>query len=115
MSMSWKCIPKFPFLALLSVSGLIVLSFSPIATQAQSLATQPALPQHSQIQVYFNRNQANSYTDSYRQISRLGDNLEAIVITQIASAQQSIDVAVTGISLPGVAQALVERKQAGVA
>lgn len=109
--MSWQWISQWSFLLLMSFSSLMLLGSNAIAIAAE---LQPSLPQHPQIQVYFNHNPANRYTDPYRQVSRLGENLEAIVITQITSAQQSIDIAVTGISLPSVAQALVERKRAGV-
>jgi phosphatidylserine/phosphatidylglycerophosphate/cardiolipin synthase-like enzyme len=72
------------------------------------------LPQHPNIQAYFNYNPASTYTDPYRQISRKGDNLEVVVIEQIASAKRSIDLAVEEINLPGIAQALAERHKAGV-
>lgn len=90
----------------------IAPSKSDIAT-AQEPSTSP-LPQHPQIQVAFNYNRASSYTDSYKQVNRPGDNLEKIVLEQIASAKQSIDLAVEEISLPTIAQALVEKHKAGV-
>ena len=112
--MVWKYISRFLLSLLMSGFCFIVFSLNLIANAAELQPTQSPLPQHPQIQVYFNRNQANSYTDPYRQVSRLGDDLEAIAISQIASAQRTIDIAVTGISLPNVAQALVERQKAGV-
>lgn len=74
----------------------------------------PPLPQDPFIQVYFNHNQAASYTEPYRDTSRSGDDLEGIVVKTIQSAQTSIDVAVQELRLPEVAEALVERQKAGV-
>ncbi|MDX2215037.1 MAG: phospholipase D-like domain-containing protein [Oculatellaceae cyanobacterium bins.114] len=72
------------------------------------------LPQSPDIQVYFNHSQSAVYTDPYRQRSRLGDDLEQIIIDTIASAQSSIDLAVQELHLPRVAAALRDRYQAGV-
>jgi competence ComEA-like helix-hairpin-helix protein len=72
------------------------------------------LPQDDQIQVYMNHEPASSYTEPYRQITRNGDNLEQLIIDAIASARSTVDVAVQEFRLPGIAQALVERQQAGV-
>ncbi|MEE3718916.1 phospholipase D-like domain-containing protein [Tumidithrix elongata RA019] len=73
-----------------------------------------ALPQHPHIQAYFNYNQANSYTDPYRQIKRPGDDLEKILVEQINQAKVSVDVAVQELRLPNIAKALIDRKAAGV-
>ena len=73
-----------------------------------------ALPQDPYIQAYFNQSQSNVYTDSYRDISRYGDNLEQIVITAIDEATTSIDVAVQEFNLPLIAHALVRSAQRGV-
>jgi len=72
------------------------------------------LPQDPHIQVFFNQSQAARYTEAYRPQERLGDDLEAIVIGAIASAQRSVDIAVQELRLPGIAWALVERHRAGV-
>ena len=72
------------------------------------------LPQHGQIQVYMNQNLAASFTDSYRQITRPGDDLESIIVDQIQSAQSTVDVAIQELRSPRIAQALRDRKQAGV-
>lgn len=72
------------------------------------------LPQDPLIQVYFNQSETSDYNDPYRQIVRLGDDLEETIVEAIAKAQSSIDVAVQELRLPKVAQALVERHQAGV-
>lgn len=80
----------------------------------QSVAQLPQLPQDPLIEVYFNQSQASSYTESTRQQTRSGDNLEEIIIGTIANATSSVDVAVQELRLPGIAQALVERYQAGI-
>ncbi|WP_299412283.1 phospholipase D-like domain-containing protein [Acaryochloris sp. IP29b_bin.148] len=72
------------------------------------------LPQHSQIRVYMNQSLANSFTDAYRQITRPGDDLESIIVEQIQAAQSTVDVAIQELRSPRIAQALRDRKQAGV-
>ena len=74
------------------------------------------LGQDPWVEVYFNRNQAHGadYTEPYRQITRPGDNLEAIIVEAIASAQSTVDIAVQELNLPQIAEALVKRHQAGV-
>nr|WP_242020168.1 phospholipase D-like domain-containing protein [Nodosilinea sp. FACHB-131] len=91
--------------------------FVGVSSQFRSEATLPTLaplPQDTYIQAYFNHNQAATYTDPYRQITRHGDDLEQVVVDAIATAQTSIDVAVHEFSLPGIAHALADRKAAGV-
>ncbi|MDJ0681797.1 MAG: phospholipase D-like domain-containing protein [Xenococcaceae cyanobacterium MO_167.B52] len=74
------------------------------------------LPQDSDIQVFLNhRNTAEKqYTDSYRKIQRPGDNLEAVIIEAINSAEVSIDIAVQEFQLSEIALALSKKKQQGV-
>lgn len=72
------------------------------------------LPQDPLIQVYFNHSEASVYTEPYRHISRFGDDLEQIIIDTITQSTSTIDVAVQEFRLPNIAQALVERHQAGV-
>ncbi len=98
--------------------GLGLLLFVGVSSQFRSEATLPTLdplPQDPYIQAYFNQNQAATYTDPYRQITRHGDDLEQVVMDAIATAQSSIDVAVHEFSLPGIAHALADRQAAGVA
>ena len=73
-----------------------------------------SLPQDPLIESYFNQSQASSYTEPLRQQTRLGDNLEEIIVNTIANATSSVDVAVQELRLPAIAQALAERYQAGV-
>lgn len=74
----------------------------------------PALPQHPDIQVFFNHNQSSRYTDPYRKIERLGDNLEKVMIENINQAKSSLDIAVQELRLPNIALAIVEAKLRGV-
>ncbi|MBD2109185.1 phospholipase D-like domain-containing protein [Nodosilinea sp. FACHB-13] len=97
--------------------GIGFLLFVGISSQFRSeatLSTLAPLPQDPYIRAYFNHNQAATYTDPYRQITRHGDDLEQVVVDAIATAQTSIDVAVHEFSLPGIAHALADRKAAGV-
>ncbi len=75
----------------------------------------PPLPQNDLIQVYFNQNQAEGaqYTEPYRPITRAGDNLEEIIINEINSAQNTIDIAIQDINLPNLARAIALQHQAG--
>jgi phosphatidylserine/phosphatidylglycerophosphate/cardiolipin synthase-like enzyme len=81
---------------------------------AQTLAKLSPLPQHPQIQAFFNQNPVNSYLEPYRGIQRPGDDLESIIIAEIDRAQQSIDIAVQEFKLPRIALALAKRQQAGI-
>jgi len=74
----------------------------------------PPLPQHPKIHVYFNQNQASRYTDPYRNVQRLGDNLEKIIIDNIVKAKTSLDIAVQELRLPFVAKAIVDAQKRGV-
>lgn len=66
------------------------------------------------VSAYFNHNSSASYTDPYRKISRPGDNLEAVLLKEIAAAKKTIFIAVLEFRLPLVAAALAEKKAAGV-
>jgi phosphatidylserine/phosphatidylglycerophosphate/cardiolipin synthase-like enzyme len=96
---------------LLLVAGLIIWLRS---QPGQTLAKLSPLPQHPQIQAFFNQNPVNSYLDPYRGIQRSGDDLESIIIAEIDRAQQSIDIAVQEFKLPRIALALAKRQQAGI-
>jgi phosphatidylserine/phosphatidylglycerophosphate/cardiolipin synthase-like enzyme len=96
---------------LLLVAGLIIWLRS---QPGQTLVKLSPLPQHPQIQAFFNQNPVNSYLDPYRGIQRPGDDLEAVIIREIDRAQQSIDIAVQEFKLPRIALALAKRQQAGI-
>ena len=94
--------------------GIIALTIS-IAGGCQSPAgIVPPLPQHPNIQVFFNHSQASRYTDPYRNIERLGDNLEAVIIDNINLAKFSLDIAVQELRLPNIAKAIADAKVRGV-
>ena len=75
------------------------------------------LPQDPDIQVFFNHRETGTeqYTDPYRNIERPGDNLEAVIVEAINSAQSSIELAVQELQLPEIALALSQKQQQGVA
>lgn len=97
---------------LLLAGGLLALGVSWWRQRLTPLAS--ALPQDPLIQVYFNQSQAEVYREPYRKRSRLGNDLEHVILDGIASAQSSIDVAAHELNLPRVAQALAKRKEEGL-
>ncbi|MEO1519870.1 MAG: phospholipase D-like domain-containing protein [Cyanobacteria bacterium J06633_2] len=98
-----------------TVFGLLLLwGLSQLSRHSRSLPLQPSLPQDPQIQVYFNHSQSASYTEPYRQRHRYGHDLEEVIVEAIASANQSVDVAVQELQLPNIAHALKERHESGV-
>lgn len=105
------------FLFFIATCLVVTLSGCPQTENSppQKVRADP-LPQDERIQVYFNHNQAKgaNYTDPYRNIARSGDNLEQVIIDNIASATKTIDVAVQEFRLPKIAQALVKKKESGV-
>lgn len=72
------------------------------------------LLQDQLIQVYFNHSQASEYQETYRQQTRLGDDLEKQILDLISQAQFTIDIAVQELRLPKIAQALAEKQKSGV-
>ncbi|WGV27422.1 DUF655 domain-containing protein [Halotia branconii] len=72
------------------------------------------LPQDSFVKVYFNHSQSSEYKESYRQQTRLGDDLEKQIVDAISQAKSTVDVAVQELRLPKIAQALADRQQAGI-
>ena len=109
----WQWLLLFALALILTVGS----SIWRIMATPPPVALQPAvspLPQDPYIQVYFNQSEAHVYTDPYRQIERYGDDLEQVVVTAIAEATTSIDVAVQSLNLPLVAQSLVDSASRGV-
>ncbi len=98
---------------LLFCSVIALVAIAAIACQAKS-GIIPALPQHPNIQVFFNQNQASRYTDQYRNIERLGDNLERVLIDNVNKSKVSLDIAVQELRLPNIAKAIAEAKLRGV-
>lgn len=107
----WGALGIVIFLLMFGI-GLWRRNLAQDISQETSLA--PSLPQDPFIQAYFNQAPSVRYTDPYRQRERLGDDLEAVIVEAIASAQSSIDVAVQELQLPGIAQALRDKQQSGV-
>ncbi|OUL28079.1 phospholipase D-like domain-containing protein [Nostoc sp. 106C] len=95
---------------------IFFLIFTIAACQkVQSYNKRPApLPQDPFIQVYFNHSESSEFREPYRQQTRLGNNLEQQIVNAISQAKSTVDVAVQELRLPQVAQALADRKNAGV-
>ncbi|MEA5507079.1 DUF655 domain-containing protein [Halotia wernerae UHCC 0503] len=72
------------------------------------------LPQDPFVKVYFNHSESSEYKESYRQQTRLGDDLEKQIVDAISQAKSTVDVAVQELRLPKIAQALAEKQQAGI-
>lgn len=72
------------------------------------------LPLPEGISVAFNQRQDHHYRSPINRQWRNGDDLEAFVVERIHAARQEIRVAVQELSLPSIAQALVEKKRQGV-
>jgi phosphatidylserine/phosphatidylglycerophosphate/cardiolipin synthase-like enzyme len=106
-----------PWLIPFAVGLLLTIGSSlwRITAQSAVVATATPLPQDPYIQAYFNQSEASVYSDPYRHIERLGDNLEQVVIDAIDQSTLSVDLAVQTLNLPLVAQALVRSAQRGVA
>lgn len=111
-----KLAPKSVWYGLLVLLGLLLaIAFFSLTQRAEFRVQrlQP-LPQHAQIQVYFNHHLAASYREPYRKLNRPGDDLEQVIIEAIHSAQSTVDLAVQELRLPRIAQALRDRHRAGV-
>jgi phosphatidylserine/phosphatidylglycerophosphate/cardiolipin synthase-like enzyme len=96
------------------ILGLLPFLF--LFSSCRSEISNRNLPQDPDIQVFFNHRDTGKkqYTDSYRNIQRPGDNLEALIIEAINDAQFSIDLAVQELQLPEIAKALSQKQQQGV-
>ena len=101
-------------LFLLGIGLLLALLFRWCQAPSLNAERSQPLPQHSFIQVYTNHNPLNRYPEPYRNQTRLGDNLEQIIVDQIGQARTSVDVAVQELRSPIIAKALGDRAAAGV-
>ncbi|MGD1901766.1 MAG: phospholipase D-like domain-containing protein [Geitlerinemataceae cyanobacterium] len=110
----WKRLALLALLTGLSFAIWARLRHSTTGDAPAAASLLPPLPQDPYIRVAFNHSESNRYTDPYRQIERLGDDLEAEIIGAIASAQTGINVAIQELRLPGIAVALIERHRAGI-
>ncbi|MEM6446821.1 MAG: phospholipase D-like domain-containing protein [Cyanobacteria bacterium P01_D01_bin.123] len=86
----------------------------PRSPSSPVLKTIPPLPQHPRIRVLFNHARSSTFTDSYRDIERYGDDLETAIVEAISQAQISVAIAIQELNLPRIARALAERHAAGV-
>ncbi len=91
----------------------LLIAIAANACQSQA-GIVPPLPQHPNIQVFFNQNQAARYTDPYRNIERLGDNLEKVLTDNVNKAKISLDIAIQELRLPNIARAIIDAKLRGV-
>jgi competence ComEA-like helix-hairpin-helix protein len=101
-------------LLLLGVGFLLTLVWRWFQTSDLEAQRMQPLPQHPLIQIYMNHNPTASYQEPYRNQTRLGDNLEQIIVDQIRQARSTVDVAVQELRSPLIAQALRDRASAGV-
>jgi phosphatidylserine/phosphatidylglycerophosphate/cardiolipin synthase-like enzyme len=106
-----RMVSVFKYSILLGTIGLTACQ----AVKPVTLKRLEPLPQDANIQVYTNQNPAQQFVDAYRQQERFGDDLEQVILAEIATAKISIAVAVQELRLPRIAQALREKQQAGVA
>jgi len=74
----------------------------------------PELEQHPQIRAAFNQREDRGYISPISRQWRAGEDLEALLIEAIRSAESEILVAVQELSLPAIAQALVEQHRRGI-
>lgn len=93
---------------------LLVLTLSACQRVPFQIHRPAPLPQDAFVETYFNQDESAEYTDHYRRVRRPGDNLEQVIVEAIAKAQSTVNIAVQELRLPKIAQALVERHQAGV-
>jgi phosphatidylserine/phosphatidylglycerophosphate/cardiolipin synthase-like enzyme len=71
-------------------------------------------PVWGSVKSYFNHNPNASYTDPYRNITRQGDDLEQVLLKEIAKAKKTIFIAVQELRLPLISKALAEKKMQGI-
>jgi phosphatidylserine/phosphatidylglycerophosphate/cardiolipin synthase-like enzyme len=87
------------------------MKFPQLLTLVSLFISQPIW---ASVKSYFNHNSHNQYVEPYRGIQRSGDNLEQIILNEIARAKKSIYIAVQEFRLPLVARALIEKKAQGI-
>ncbi|CAK6692695.1 Cardiolipin synthase B [Synechococcus sp. CBW1107] len=101
--------------ALFLVSGLLALGLGGCSTTARILGSPPAdLPLPEKVEVAFNQRADRHYRSPISGERRRGDDLEQLLLETIERAESDILVAVQELSLPRVAEALVQRKRQGL-
>ena len=100
----------------ISVAGCALITLLQGCSAAGQLlgASPPELPQPAGITVLFNQREGKRYRSPVHDLERSGDNLEAALLEAISAAHQEILVAVQELSLPRLAQALVDQQRRGV-
>ena len=94
---------------------IVLISCMSIAACSIRFNREISLPQDRYIQAYFNhRETKQDYVEPYREMKRSGDNLEAVIIKEIAAAKSTISLAVQELNLPLVAKALAQSHGSGV-
>ncbi len=101
-------------LFLIGLGFVLALIFHWFQVPSLNAERSQPLPQHPYIQVYTNHNPVNRYKEPYRNQTRLGDNLEQIIVDHIQQARSTVDVAVQELRSPLIAEALRDRSAAGV-
>jgi competence ComEA-like helix-hairpin-helix protein len=101
-------------LFLIGLGFVVALIFRWCQVPSLNAERSQPLPQHPYIQVYTNHNPVNRYKEPYRNQTRLGDNLEQIIVDHIQQARSTVDVAVQELRSPLIAEALRDRATAGV-
>ena len=66
------------------------------------------------VRSFFNHRSDRSYVDPIHQVTRPGDNLEAVILAEIGKAKKSVWIAVQELRLPAIAKLLVQKKKAGL-
>jgi phosphatidylserine/phosphatidylglycerophosphate/cardiolipin synthase-like enzyme len=99
-------------LALLLLGSPLLLGCTAAARLGGGAPPSPPLPEG--FRVVFNHRVGGRYRSPITGQWRSGDDLEAFLLEHVRQARQSILVAVQELSLPGVAQALVEQHRRGV-
>ena len=95
--------------------SIVLIGCISIAGCSRSLEREINLPQDRFIRAYFNhRETEQNYIEPYRELKRSGDNLEAVIIEEIAAAKSTIDLAVQELNLPLVAKALAASHRSGI-
>lgn len=96
-----------------ALAALLLAGCGPAASTLSGGPT-PSLPLPAGIEVAFNQRADSRYRSPISGQWRQGDDLEAMLLTSIRGARREILVAVQELSLPAVAEALVERQRRGV-
>ncbi len=111
-TMGWAKVFR-PWTVALPLALLLASCAVPARFVGQQQAAGPAAVADG-ISVYFNQRRQVRYPSPLTGTMRHGDDLEQVVLETIAGARSSISLAVQELTLPRIAQALVERHRAGV-